>query len=96
MLRAQCHILLKADRFFGMPSLVLNDAHTAFAAGGCRYIDLGVTVVRIAPPPAFEQTVRSRNAAQGDPIGQIATSVNHATSELAYIQRLPAWMLAGG
>jgi hypothetical protein len=86
--------LLKAGRFFEMP--LLNDAHTAFVAGGCRYIDLGVAVVRIAPASAFEQTVRSRNAAEGDPTGQIAAPINHTTSQLAYIQGFSARMLAGG
>ena len=96
MYRAQRHILLKAVGFFVMPFLVLSDVYTALATGGCRNIDLGVAVVRIAPASALEQTVRSRNTAQGDPIGQIAAPVNHATSELAYIQRLSARMLAGG
>jgi hypothetical protein len=75
---------------------LLNDAHTALAASGCRYIDLGVAVVRIAPASAFEQTVRSCNAAEGDPIGQIAAPINYATRQLAHIQGLSAGMLAGG
>ena len=75
---------------------LLNDAHTALAAGRCRYIDLGVAVVRIAPAPAFEQTVRSGDAAKRKATGQIATLINHATPQLAYIQGFSARMLAGG
>jgi hypothetical protein len=63
--------------------LLPGDAPFAAGAGGCT--DLGMTVVRIAPAPAFEETMRSGDLAEDDATGQLAAPINHATPELAYV-----------
>ena len=63
--------------------LLPGDAPFAAGAGGCT--DLGVTIVRIAPAPAFEETMRSGDLAEDDATGQLAAPINHATPELAYV-----------
>ena len=64
-------------------ALLPGDAPFAAGAGGCT--DLGVTVVRIAPAPAFEETMRSGDLAEDDATGQLAAPINHATPQLAYV-----------
>ena len=55
------------------------------AAGGGSRADLGVTIIRITPAPAFKQTVRSGDLSEGDATGQIAARINHAASALAHV-----------
>jgi hypothetical protein len=62
------------------------------AATGRGHIDLRVTVIGIAPAPAFEQAMRCRDPTQRDAAGQMAAPVNDAAAELADIQGLTARM----
>jgi hypothetical protein len=66
-------------------SLLLHDADAVIAAGGGSHADLGVTIIRITPAPAFEQTVRSGDLTEGDATGQITARINRATSALAHV-----------
>src|SRR4051812_45167597 len=68
--------------------------NTAIAARTGRRIDLGVTIVRIAPAAAFEQFVRGSDVSEGTRTGQTAARVNHAASELAHVYGLSARVLA--
>jgi hypothetical protein len=51
--------------------LLVYDADP-IAAGGGGHTDLRVTIIRIAPAPALEQTVRSGDLAEDPATGQIA------------------------
>jgi hypothetical protein len=75
--------------------LPLHNADAAFAAACGRHIDLRMAIVRIAPTPAFEQTVCRSGLTKGNATRQIASPVDHASPELAYIQGLSAGVLAG-
>jgi hypothetical protein len=48
---------------------LLHHADTAIATGGGGHADLGMTIIRIAPAPAFEQTVRSGDLTEGNAPG---------------------------
>ena len=68
-----------------MSALLLHDPGAAFRTGGSGDVDLGMTIVRIAPASPFEQTVRSSYFAHGHTPRQIAARINDAAPELAYI-----------
>jgi hypothetical protein len=44
-----------------------------------------MTIVRIAPAPAFEEAVCCGDPTEDDATGQLAAPINHATPELAYV-----------
>jgi hypothetical protein len=64
---------------------LLNNADVPITTGGRSNPDLRVTVVRVTPPPAFEESVRGGNPTEGDAIWQLAAGINYAASELADI-----------
>ena len=66
-------------------SLLPDDADL-IRAGSSGYADLRVAVIRIAPPAAFEQAVRSGNPPECGATRQIAFRINHAAPTLAHIQ----------
>src|SRR5215831_5874675 len=65
--------------------LLLHNARASIRAGGSGDVDLGMTIVRIAPPSSFEQAVRSGNLAHSHPARQITARINHAAPELANV-----------
>jgi hypothetical protein len=65
--------------------LLLNDASAAITTGGRSNPDLRVTVVRVTPPPAFEESVRGGNPTEDDAIWQLAAGINYPASDLADI-----------
>jgi hypothetical protein len=62
-----------------------HNADAAITAGGGGNTDLGVTIIRITPAPAFEEAVRSGDLTEDNATGQIAARINHAASALAHI-----------
>src|SRR5262249_19966240 len=74
--------------------LLPHDAD-AIPAGGGSNIDLGVAIVRIAPAPAFEQTVRSSDPTESDATGQIAARIDNAAPALAHVQSFSAGVFTG-
>ena len=64
---------------------MLHHADAALAAGSSGLANLGVTIIRITPAPAFEQTVRNSDLTEGEATGQIAARINHAASALAHV-----------
>jgi hypothetical protein len=87
--------MVSPQRLLDAAALALHDADTAFAACCGGHIDLGVTIVRIAPASAFKQAVRGSDLAEGNTSRQIATPVNDAASQLAHVKGLSTRMLAG-
>src|SRR5262245_11471402 len=77
----------------GRLALLPHDANLVVAGRGSD-VDLGVTIVRVAPAPAFEQSMRSGDAAERNACGQIAARLDHATPALAHVQGFSARMLA--
>ncbi|MGA7185963.1 MAG: hypothetical protein WBY67_22145, partial [Pseudolabrys sp.] len=71
----------------------LHNADAAFAAACGRHINLRMDIVRIAPTPAFEQTVCRSDLTKGNATRQIASPVDHASPELAYVRMPPRWRL---
>jgi hypothetical protein len=59
--------------------------NTAVAARTGRRINLCVTIIRIAPAPAFEQIVRSSDLSESSSVGQTAARINNAASELTHV-----------
>src|SRR5262249_7199177 len=76
-------------------ALLLPHDADAISAGGGGNIDLGVAIVRIAPAPAFEQTVRSGDPTESDATGQIAARIDHAAPALAHVQGFSAGGFTG-
>src|SRR5262245_29436344 len=76
-------------------ALLLPHDADAISAGGGGNIDLGVAIVRIAPAPAFEQTVRSGDPTESDATGQIAARIDHAAPALAHVQGFSAGVFTG-
>ena len=71
-----------------------HDAGSPVLAIGRRHPKLGVTIVRIAPAPAFEQAVGGGNLRKRPARRQMTTRVHHAAAELTHIQCLSAGMHA--
>src|SRR6185503_16256851 len=71
-----------------------RDAAAGLTAGR-RHVNLHVTVIGIAPAPAFEQSVQSGDLTEGSAARQLAARIDHAAPQLADVERLSARMLAG-
>src|SRR6185295_10836541 len=75
--------------------LVIPCDAAAGLPAGPRDTDLCVAVIGIAPSAAFEQAVPRRDLTKRGPLGQLAARIDHAAAQLADVERLSAWMLAG-
>jgi hypothetical protein len=85
MARNRPQLPIRADVLVWGAGAVLLPRDAPLAAGTGGRADLGVTIVRIAPASAFEESVRSGDLTNDDATGQVAAPIDHTASELTHI-----------
>ena len=65
--------------------LLAHNTVAVITARGGSNIDLGVSIIRITPTPAFEESVRSGDLTQDGATWQMAARINDTAPELTHI-----------